>query len=62
MPQWETPRTTTRSGHRSQTAALAAQFASVRSTPTRRTRAAVALAIARLIDRNGPVWQVKQAM
>jgi hypothetical protein len=62
VPQYDTPRRTTRIGQRSQTAALAVQSTAVDVMPTPRKRADAALAIAREIERNELLWHVKQAM
>jgi hypothetical protein len=62
FPQYDTPRRTTRIGQISQIAARCAQSTAVAPIPIRRIRADAALAIAREIERNELVWQVKQAM
>ena len=47
FPQYDSPRWSTRIGHRSQTSARAVQFTEVGTTPSCRSRAPPAFAIAR---------------
>lgn len=62
VPQYDTPRRMTRIGHVSQIAARDVQSTAVAPMPIRRMRAEAALAMAREIERNELVWQVKHAI
>lgn len=62
VPQYDTPRLITRSGHRSQISALASQPEAIRLAPKSRKRDDAALAMARDIDRNELEAQLKHDM